>query len=67
MIDDTVKELLRAARYAKTLDECRALRERANTELDTRVGVGFACLVAIRVREDAIIDQYKFDIASEAP
>lgn len=66
MIDDTVKELLRAARDAKTLDECRALRERVNTELDTRVGVGFACLVAIRAREDAIIDQYKFEIANEA-
>jgi hypothetical protein len=67
MIDDTVKEILRAARDAKTLDECRVLRERANTELDTRAGVGFTCLVAIRAREDAIVDQYKFEIANEAP
>jgi hypothetical protein len=67
MIDDTVEEILRSARDAKTLDECRALRERANTELCTRGGVGFACLVAIRAREDAIIAQYKFDIANEAP
>jgi len=67
VIDDKVKGFLRNARDAKTLEECRVLRERANAELDTRASVGFACLVAIRVREDAIIDQYKFDIANEAP
>ena len=66
MIDDTVKSILRAARDAKTLDDCNMLRVRVDAELGGG-GAGFACLMAIREREDAIIASYKFDIANEAP
>jgi hypothetical protein len=67
MIDDTVKEILRAARDAVSLDELSELRKRVDRDLeDCRVGAGFACVVAIGVREHAILDKYRFDIANEA-
>ena len=66
MIDDTVKSIIRGARDAKTLDECNVLRVRVDAELGDG-GTGFACLMAIREREDTIIASYKFDIANEVP
>jgi len=67
MIDDTVKSILRAARDAKTLEDCLAIRERAYVGLATCSESRDACLVAIRVRAAEILDGYKFDIANEAP
>lgn len=67
MIDDTVKDILRAARDATTLDTLRTLRARVDDEVgDRHTGAGFVCMVAIDVREQAILESYKFDIANEA-
>jgi RNA polymerase subunit RPABC4/transcription elongation factor Spt4 len=67
MIDDTVKELLRAARDAKTLEDCKAVEERANCELTKYATTWRAVVVVVGAREREIVDQYKFDIANEAP
>lgn len=54
------------ATNGKTLEDCKAVEERANCELTKYATTWRAVIVVVGAREDAIIDQYKFDIANEA-
>jgi hypothetical protein len=63
-IDETVKDILRAARDAKTLEECKAVRTRLIKFFPTS-GIANDCLAAIRTRESEIMAAYVTGVASE--